>query len=232
MSAPPVVECKYGVRVTKGFIFDCDGVLLDSMPLWRIVEQKIAELVGVTFDDDDLRKVYGVSSEVLADHFYQKYGGHIDPDEIIHLNREYALSFYTHEVKARKGSKALVESLFTRGYPLAIASASPLSYIEAGLKRNALFEYFALISSADDQGGSKADPEFYLSLCSGLKVDPHNSWGIDDSALAIRAMNKAGLRTLGLYDPWNQSCTLEDLESEAYITIIDYEELSLATLLD
>jgi beta-phosphoglucomutase-like phosphatase (HAD superfamily) len=209
----------------KGFLFDCDGVLLDSMPVWNQIERDVAGIIGCTLDAEDIFKFYSAPSADLVQHFQQKYQFDINLEVLASLTRDTALSFYQHDVEAIAGALEVVQMLYSLGYPLAVASASPQAYLDAGLSRAGLDQYFSLIGSADAMGMHKSDPQFYRMICQSIGIDCNLSWGIDDSALALQAMRQAGLRTLGLYDPLNRSCTFADLQAIAEIAVRNYSEL-------
>ena len=181
-------------------------------------------MAGTSLDSEDLGLYYSAPIPVLAQHFSQKYGG-IDAEKVIYLTRDAALNYYQNEVEVRTGVCELVQELHGQGYLLAVASASPQIYLEAGLKRVGLAHYFSHIVSSNDWEMHKSDAEFYRKICKLMDVDCHHSWGIDDSAVALKAMHAAGLSTIGIHDPLNDSCTFSDLKAVADIAIHDFSDL-------
>ncbi len=78
---------------------------------------------------------------------------------------------------------------------LAVASSSPLDFLQAGLERAGIFDLFDVVVSAEDEGRTKTDPQFSASVAFRLGAKPSNSWCVDDSAYALKAMAQAGFMT-------------------------------------
>ncbi|MCL1879096.1 MAG: HAD family phosphatase [Actinomycetia bacterium] len=211
--------------MTFGILFDCDGVLLDSMSMWHQTEQRLTEVIASPMDADDLKHFYSMPSDALARYLNHKYGAHAEIEDMISLTRDAVFEYYRDEVCAREGAGDYLRMLHSSGYVLAVVSASPLACLQAGLSRVGFYDYFSAVISADDWGIAKAEPRLYQKACELIQVDCHNAWGIDDSAFALRAMRTAGLRTVGLFDPLNRSCSFADLEAQANIAVRSYDQL-------
>ena len=193
--------------------------------MWHSIGQGLERIIGAPLDSDDLSYFYSAPPLALAQHFTQKYGDHVDQDGVVFLTQKTALDFYQNQVKARSGSLGLVQRLHDLGYRLAVASAAPLVYLEAGLGSAGLTPYFSRIISAADWDMHKSDPGFYLRVCECIGVESGLSWGIDDSAVALKAMRGAGLSTVGIHEPWNESCTFGDLQAIADVAVHEFSEL-------
>ena len=107
---------------------------------------------------------------------------------------------------------------------LAVASSSPVDFLQAGLERAGIFDLFDVVASAEGEGRTKSDPQFSVSVAFRLGANPANSWCVDDSAYALGAMAQAGFMTLGIYDSDNAG-TEEDLREAADSFINGFEEL-------
>lgn len=89
----------------------------------------------------------------------------------------------------------LARRLSGDGVKLAVASSSPVGFLQAGLERAGIFDLFDVVASAEGEGRTKSDPQFSASVAFRLGANPANSWCVDDSAYAL-GRNGAG----GLYD--------------------------------
>lgn len=205
-------------------IFDCDGTLLDSMPAWHRMENELARKAGVALSPYQVVCLNANTLPETASFFHGECGLGRSPEEVLAFARARLLEEYQTSVEPREGACELVERLHADGVKLAVASSSPLEFLEAGLRRAGIFELFDVVASADDEGKSKGDPQFSLNVAFRLGVKPPNCWCIDDSVYALRAMSESGFMTLGIYDS-DEAGTKEDLCEVADGFISDFSEM-------
>ena len=149
-------------------------------------------------------------------------GGSVE--EVLDDAHQILLSEYRDNVLARSGAVELARRLSGDGVKLAVASSSPVDFLQAGLERAGIFDLFDVVASAEGEGRTKSDPQFSVSVAFRLGANPANSWCVDDSAYALGAMAQAGFMTLGIYDSDNAG-TEEDLREAADSFINGFEEL-------
>ena len=145
-------------------------------------------------------------------------------EEVLDDAHQILLSEYRDNVLARSGAVELARRLSGDGVKLAVASSSPVDFLQAGLERAGIFDLFDVVASAEGEGRTKSDPQFSASVAFRLGANPANSWCVDDSAYALGAMAQAGFMTLGIYDSDNAG-TKEDLREAADSFINGFEEL-------
>lgn len=194
-------------------IFDCDGTLLDSMPAWHALQERFAQRAGIALNPMQLVRLNANTLPETAAFFHRECGLGGSDEEVLNDARQILLDEYRNAIPARSGA---VE--------LAVASSSPIDFLQAGLERAGIFDLFDVVASAEDEGRTKADPQFSASVAFRLGAKPANSWCVDDSAYALRAMAQAGFMTLGIYDSDNAG-TKEDLREAADSFINGFEEL-------
>lgn len=207
----------------EGVIFDCDGTLLDSMPAWHRLEAELARKAGISLSPFQL---VCLNSNTLPEtaSFFHECGLGESAEEVLSFARGRLLREYRSHVQPREGAYELVSRLHDDGVKLAVASSSPSCFLEAGLQRAGMLELFDVIASAEDEGRSKGDPQFALSVAFRLGVSPENCWCVDDSVYALRAMSESGFMTLGIYDSDNAG-TKEDLREVADSYIGEFDEM-------
>lgn len=181
-------------------IFDCDGTLLDSMPAWHDLEERFAREAGITLSKEHLDILNANTLQETAAYFHERCGLGESSAAVLRRAREILLEAYRSEVMPRPGAVELVERLKSDGVKLAVASSSTAAFLEAGLQRAGIYRLFDLVFSAEDEGATKRDPRFVLSVADRLGAQPGSSWCVDDSAYALEAMREAGFHTLGIYD--------------------------------
>lgn len=184
----------------QAVIFDYDGTLLDSMPAWHTLEKDLAWMSGTSLSLEERKCINAFTLSQLVSYFHNVYGVGRSYETLYEQALEQLLHQYQTVVKPRAGAREFVRHLHDDHVTLAVASASPLPLLEAGLKHFEMYDLFDLIVSADAENASKDDPDFLLSLAQRLNADVSNTWCIDDSAYALKAMRNVGFKTLGIYD--------------------------------
>ena len=157
----------------KGIIFDCDGVLLDSEPIFAKAAEVMMEAYGLDLDLKKLPDANGTTvrhyCEVFLEHF---------PEVDIPLEKLVEDYYYysdkllmADDLKPMEGIREFCRHQYERGLQLSIASSSPAYYVEHKLRLFGIEPYFDHIVSADDINHSKPHPEIYLKAIerSGLE---------------------------------------------------------------
>lgn len=207
-----------------GVIFDCDGTLIDSMTVWRDVEAELARRAGVALTSADTDALTAMTIPECAAFFHERFGLGASNDDVAGMIDEFMLAFYHERAVARPGALAFVEGLAARGVHMSVASSSPQPYLQAGLARCEFAPYLDAIVSVDDVGASKREPAVYDRARELMGTSLSTTWGVEDSAYAVRTLRDAGYRTLAIYD-CDLSGTVEQLRNDAERFIASFEEL-------
>ncbi len=190
VAVPPAVEA---------VIFDMDGVLLDSEPLWRRAEIAAFAAVGVTLTEDDCRRTMGMRIDEVVAHWHRERPW---PDPDLDAVTAAVLAGVA-ELVAAEGTPlpgvveavALVEAL---GLARAVASSSPRHLIEVTLDRLGLTGAFPIVHSAEDEAAGKPDPAVYLTTAASLGVAPGACVAIEDSLNGLRSALAAGMAAIAV----------------------------------
>ncbi|WP_303249678.1 HAD family phosphatase [uncultured Slackia sp.] len=213
-----------------GFIFDCDGTLLDTMDAWLSMEDTFAARVGGHIDSAMREKLCTMTMPEEAVFLHETFGVGDSPAALEAEIDEYFMSYYSEHAQATPGAEALIEEVRRRDIPCAIASSSPHAYLEAGLGRTGLLDAFASVFSTEDVKASKRERKIYDAAAKSMKAVPELTWCFDDAVYALRAMKKAGFKTVGVYDR-DTSGTVEQLRDTADTTVLTLEDVDIDELL-
>lgn len=185
----------------RAAIFDMDGLLIDSEPLWREAEVEVFGSVGVPLTDEMCRETTGMRHDAVVRHWHKRYPWD-EPglDELTAKLLEAAQALIVERGELMAGAENAIRVLHEHGLRLAIASSSPLSLIEAVVKKFDLGVYFPVLQSADDEKAGKPDPAVYHSTMSTLGVSPGECVALEDSVSGIRAAKAAGAFTIAVPD--------------------------------
>ena len=184
----------------RGVIFDVDGVLLNSMPVWENLGEIYLEHLGIEAEKGLGETLFAMSLEEGADYLIENYGLKQTPEEIIAgLNREVQ-DFYGRKVPLKEGVRGYLQEFRDRKIPMAIATSGDRANAEAALKRLKVLSYFRAVFTCSEIGSSKSHPDIYYAAALQLDTDPSDTWVFEDALHAIRTAKKAGFRTAGVYD--------------------------------
>ena len=184
----------------RGVIFDVDGVLLNSMPVWENLGEIYLEHLGIEAEKGLGETLFAMSLEEGADYLIENYGLKQTPGEIIAgLNWEVQ-DFYGRKVPLKEGVRGYLEEFRDRKIPMAIATSGDRANAEAALKRLKVLSYFRAVFTCSEIGSSKSHPDIYYAAALQLDTDPSDTWVFEDALHAIRTAKKAGFRTAGVYD--------------------------------
>jgi len=181
----------------KAIIFDMDGVIVNSEPLWKIVNFEIYRKYKIFMDDKIYEKVIGrVEEEVFGPFFEEKGFSGKELEEInkkaIKERRELFMKKAEKRLEMFKGAKEKIIELKNKGYKLAIATSSFKSLMDLVVDKFEIREYFDILYSAEDVKNGKPNPEIYLKTMNKLNVKPNETVIIEDSINGIKAAKASG----------------------------------------
>ena len=180
----------------KGFIFDCDGTLLDTLSAWDDAERDLFAQTGpLTQEQEDL--IHSAPIERAAELFHEFGAGGSAEEVLAHLDG-FLVRFYRDKAESMPGACECVRAIHNRGIPCVVLSSSPRRYLEAGLRRVGMLDCFLELITTDEVGVSKQDNAIYEHAERVLGADRADIWAVDDAPYAIGVMSAFGLRTVGV----------------------------------
>lgn len=195
-------------------IFDFDGTLVDSMPSWSEKMLNILRASGVDYPDDIIRIITPLGDGGSADYFRDMLGVKMSHEEMFARMDAYALPCYRDKIPAKAGVEVYLRRLHAEGIRLCILTASPHKMVDPCLARLGLTDLFDGIFTCEDFGMKKSDPAIYLALLDRIGADVSDAVFFDDNLCAVETAAKAGLCTVGVYDPTGESFA-EELRTAA-----------------
>lgn len=181
-------------RPIHAVVFDMDGVLLHSEPIWRSVEREVFGRLGIEVTERDLIRTMGVRVADVVELWHRRrpWNGPARAEVVDEIVGSVA-SRIERDGVLNEGAVEAIERFRGLGLRLALASSSPMRLIEAVLRVGGLEDRFDVILTAEDEEQGKPDPAVYLSAATGLGVPPERCLAIEDSIAGIRAAKAAGM---------------------------------------
>jgi HAD superfamily hydrolase (TIGR01509 family) len=179
----------------KAIVFDCDGVLVDSEPAAEAAWTAVMALHGHTVTPLDLAPIRGTTTVDSYALLAAMFSLAPYEDVVADLDEALGREFETR-MAAFPDAVDTVQRLAMRGIPLAVASSSRRSQLDAKLARFDLARYFDVTVAGDEVAAGKPAPDLYLAAAAGLRIDPAACLAVEDAAAGARAAASAGMRVV------------------------------------
>ena len=181
-------------------IFDMDGVLLDTMPLWEHLGIDYLTAHGIQPTPGLRERLLQMTMPEAAALFRAEFGMTAPAEEIIAGIDAMAEEFYTVKAPLKPGVAETLAELHRRGYQCVLATATDRDLANAALARTGIAEYFQQIFTCTELNLSKKDPEFFRYILNALQATPEECVVIEDALHAIQTALACGIDTYALYD--------------------------------
>jgi beta-phosphoglucomutase len=185
----------------KGFIFDLDGVIVDTAKYHFLAWQKIAKNLGIQFTHDDNEKLKGVSRVRSLDIILDLGSINASQDDknkwLFEKNQDY-LSYLVNmnENEILPGVKNILQYLKSKNQRIALGSASKNA--RPILEKTGIIDFFDAIVDGNDVSHAKPDPEVFLQAAKLLDINNQNAFVFEDSVAGIQAANIASMTSIGI----------------------------------
>lgn len=183
----------------KAAIFDMDGLLIDSEPIWTEAAREVMQKVNFELTNALKLQTTGLSIKLFLEVCYK-----IQPwnapsareleQEILELASKNILA----NAKPMPGALDLIKKLKEQGLKLAVASASHMALIEGVLQRLNVIDYFDTWHSGELEEFTKPHPAVYLTTAGKLCVKPEECIAFEDSYAGLRSAHSAGMVTISV----------------------------------
>lgn len=185
---------------TKAVLFDIDGTLIDSMPVWDDLGARYLISIGVTPEADLGKILYPMTIEEGVGYLKSHYHLPQEPSEIRAGLMNLFARFYREEVPLKEGVAGTLKKLSALRIPMVLTTIGEPELEEAALCRLGVRQFFLHMYVCSDYQTSKKESRIYEIAASDLKLEPGNCLVVEDVLQAIRAANRAGFLTVAVED--------------------------------
>lgn len=185
----------------QAVIFDMDGVLVDSEPLWQRAQLEVLRPLGVPIEEKHTIATTGIRIDVIVENYFRQYpwqGSTTGEVTEQILQRVMALVSETRPILP--GVHEALAFFQQRGLKIGLASSSPLSLIDHILKELELESFFEQRGSAEHLRFGKPNPQVYINVADALGVEPGECFAIEDSVTGMIAAKAAQMITIVVPD--------------------------------
>ncbi len=187
----------------EALIFDMDGLIIDSEPLWHQAELDVLSAMGVDVSKGEtLPDTLGLRIDQVVKLWYQvsPWQG-VSPDDVTLRIIQRAVMLIDQQRPLLPGVRQALEMARDCGLKIGMASASPLFMLENVLEIFSLRHFFAELTSAQYLPHSKPHPEVYLRAAAKLDAIPERCSTLEDSFNGMIATKAARMRSIVVPDP-------------------------------
>ena len=204
---------KQPTRKFSAVIFDLDGTLIDSEPLYLEADQKIFRPLGIIVEAEHKKPYTGLSSHCFLADIKKQYDLTLSVEELLARKNAAYMELAKERTYVFPEMRTFVSLLKEHGYPLAVASGSSKEVIDAVLTAADLLKYFDVTLSSSQVKNGKPAPDVFLEAARLLQVPPQSCLVMEDSRYGVEAAKKAHMSCIAI--PPAEAAPLADCFHEA-----------------
>jgi len=206
----------------KAIIFDMDGLLINSEPIWFEAKKELMKSINLEWTHKDQIATMGVPTSFWIDYLYKKVNGILSKEELLYGVTDRMKTLYKKcEIELMPGVKEALK-LSRENYKVGLATGSYKELMEISLEVNKWKNIFDAILSSDDLERGKPHPDIYIEVMKRLNVEPKESVVLEDSRDGIISGVSAGANVIAI--PSKEVEIPKDvLDSAAYVINSLYE---------
>lgn len=204
----------------KAFIFDMDGVIVNSMPMHLKIWKNMFEKRNVSFSLKIFEKYNGTSTYEIGKKLIEDHGLDEKPEDIVKEKFDTEKGILDEELELFSGVKETLGVLRKKGYKLALATSALKHMYEYVVNRFGLSDYFDAACFSGEVEHSKPAPDLFLLAAKKLGVNPISCCVVEDAVNGVVAAKAAGMKAIGITTTFD-----EGVFGEADKIISDINEL-------
>lgn len=184
----------------SGAIFDLDGTLLDSMPVWRTLGSRYLQRKGIGAPETLGEQLAPMDMQQAAEYLKDTFGLSDHTQDMIACFHQMLREDYEYYIQPKPATVSYLQALSDAGVVCCVATASDQGLASAALKRLQLDRYFIFITSCQEVGFHKDSPELFDRVCARLGTPKEETIVVEDAPYAVRTASQAGYRVVLVYD--------------------------------
>lgn len=188
------------IEEKKLIIFDCDGTLLNSMPMWDHVGTEYILSQGITPPEDMEQKLISKTLEQSGEYYIQELGLNKTVEEYLQDIYAFVDGKYRCELELKPGAKDFVRKMADSGKKVCILTTTGRPCVEAAMHHHGVDELIHTIFTCGELGMGKTKPDIYRYVAERMGETPDRTLVFEDAPFAIQNAKKAGCSVVSVYD--------------------------------
>ena len=217
------------MNIFEAVIFDMDGVIIDSEPLYFQIQEELFNDLGFTVSNSEYDTFIGAGMKLMWERLCSKHNIQFTVAELIIMNNEVIYNSFNNSdsLQTIDGFISFLTLIKTMGMKTAVASSTSKKIINVILSKLGIIDEFDIIVSSEEVFKGKPEPEIFIEAAKRLNIDPGKCIVIEDSTNGVKAAVKAGMKCIGFSNKnsGDQDLTLANAIVENF-TNIDINKLN------
>ena len=178
----------------KALIFDCDGTLVDSMPLHMKALEEAFKFFNAKYDYDFLYSLKGMKEIEIIELYNEKFGANINPEEMVSKKHNY----FKENINSVKPIEPIIDIAkeYFGKLPLAVVSGSIRDIVHKELEVVGIHHLFKIILTATDPYKPKPAPDIFYAAAEKLNIAAEHCLVFEDGDPGLEAAANAGMETI------------------------------------
>ncbi len=206
-------------------IFDMDGTVIDSMPIWDDLSFNFLVSKGVKPKPDLREKVSTMFLRESSQYVVDEYKLDCTADDVLAFMHEQINDFYFNTVPPKEDIIPFLEKLKAAGVKMCIATATERRLAVPALEHNGMLEYFDAIFTCAELGESKRSPLIFEKALEFLGTKKDETFVFEDSFHAVETAAKAGFPVAAVFDK-SAAHKEKEIRELSKVFFYKYKELS------
>lgn len=186
----------------EAIIFDMDGLLIDSEPIWQEAEILVLNKVGVPLTKEMTTQTMGLRTDEVIEYWHRKYPWDTPSQQNVCKELDdTVVELIKSKGVAKEGVREAISVCKEAGLPIAIASSSSTILIKTVVNKLGISGEIDVIHSAHDESYGKPHPAVYISTAKDLQVHPNHCLTFEDSANGVLSAKAAKMKCIAIPEP-------------------------------
>ena len=209
----------------KAFIFDMDGLILDTERIAFKSYKEALKEYGYDFTEAFFLTLIGTNVKLTKELCLNRYGSWF-PFDLLHENHNKITEEYIKKngVPLKEGVNELIDYLKENDYKIALATSSDREKAEYLLELVKIKDKFDYIICGNDIVNSKPNPEIFLKAAENLKVEPKECIVIEDSKFGVKAAVNAGMKAINVPDMKMPDSEVKSMAFKKFNNLLEVKE--------
>jgi HAD superfamily hydrolase (TIGR01509 family) len=210
----------------KGYIFDLDGTLLDSMSVWDQIDIDFLAKRNIAVPPGYADVVSSMTFHDAAAYTIKRFALPDSVESLISEWNDMAAYAYGHTVQLKPHAKEYLAALRERGAKLAIATTLSSELCAPVLRSNGIDHLFHAMCRTDEVGHGKTRPDVFLLAAKKLGVPPADCLVFEDILAAVKSAKSAGMSVCAVYDKSSEN-DWGEIQKIADYAVVDFNDAPL-----
>lgn len=184
----------------KYVIFDMDGTLIDTEPLYEKAWVDIGEKWGLDGMAERYPLIVGRSIESICLMMKEWFGEDFEASKFFAERMQRFVKLIEEEIPLKKGCMELLEFLKQQGIPMAIATSTPMYITSSNMEKTGIGKYMDAVVTSEAVRNGKPEPDIFLEAARRIGADPLYTVVCEDSINGIRGAYRALMKPIMVVD--------------------------------